>query len=69
MATGNIFKKIFGIDPIVFKSVSEVDDFLNKKKLKLTVKRVHSGISSSRGSVFPIVKVNASKKFDQALNA
>jgi len=69
MATGNIFKDIFGIDPSIFKSVSEVNDFLKEKEMELQVKHIHSDIASSRGSVFPIVKINASEKFDRAINA
>lgn len=50
---GNIFKQIFSEDPHVFKTISEVDRFVERKTgKKLKVKFVHSGAASCRGSVF-----------------
>lgn len=65
---GQIFKKIFGKDSHSFNSTSEVDRFIERKTgHKIRVARVHTGVSSNRGSVFSIKHINASDQFDKAV--
>jgi len=66
---GNIFKDIFKKNATEFKSVQDVNSFVEEKtKKKLKVKFVHGGVSSCRGSVFKITPVEIDANFNKALS-
>ena len=65
---GNIFKHKFGKDPKEFKTIGEVNRFVEKKTgHKLKIKKTHPDVCTSRGSIFPIEQMNANEIFELAL--
>ena len=66
---GGFFTRKFGMSATGFNSTTEIDSFVEKKtKRPLPVKYAHQGISSCRGSVFPLSNKDAGKEFDKRIN-
>lgn len=64
----DFFKLKFGKDAKEFKSLEEIYQYVEKKiGGKLKIKRSHSDICSSRGSIIPLKKVDVERKVNAAL--
>lgn len=65
---GEIFQRIFNKNPKEFKSIAEVDSFVkNKTGHEIKIKSVDTNLCSTRGSIFPVKKVDAGKEIDKKI--
>lgn len=68
MVAVSLFKSKFGKDPAEFRSLAEVNDFVEERIGRhLGVKLRHPLLCSARGSIIPKVEVDADKTIDKAL--
>jgi hypothetical protein len=64
----NIFEQYFGVNPNIFNSVEEIDEFIEKKTgRKLDIGYKHEDIAPARGNIFPLKDLNPDKIIDAAI--
>ncbi len=62
------FEEKYGVDISRFRSISDVDSFVEKELgRKLEVRPINSSIVSRSGNLFPIVKYDVQRKFRRML--